>query len=217
MTHLILLLDRSSSMRETKALTLQTLNEAQTQYQQQLPPDSRYTLATFSSHQDPLLTYIFSNELLTNLHPISSDEYEPSGCTALYDALFSLLTTFENNNERTIVLIITDGQENDSRIHTREHVFDKINKLRVEKQWEFVFMGANQDAYSSGSSLGIDYNIDYQQDLSMPQLMRSVSHAISDVSRGDTTRLQRISSPPHKLARHASSNIDVLSPPVLHR
>ena len=213
-THLIILLDRSSSMYETAPLTLQMLNEAQEQYKQTLPPGSHYTLATFSSQKDPLLTFVFSHQLLSTVPQIQPDQYQPEGCTALYDALFKLIAEFENGNEKTILLIITDGQENDSRHHTRQEIFDKINKLRVERGWEFVFMGANQDAYESGSQLGIPYNIDYQQDASMPQLMRSVSHAISSASHGDHTPLLRMSSRPHKVLRQDSANLD---PPQLKR
>jgi hypothetical protein len=215
MTHLVVLLDRSTSMLPTVDLTLRTFNEAQDQYQKTLPPYSHYTLATFSSHQTPLLEYIFDHHPLTSLTPLQRHQFQPQGLTALYDALYELLTHLPN--EKTIVLILTDGQENDSRQHTRDEIFQKINQLRDEKQWEFVFLGANQDSYIAGSQLGIHYNIDFQQDESMPVLMRNVSRAISDLSQGNHQTLTRISSTHSEINVSNPCELPVLSPPLLRR
>ena len=42
-----------------------------------------------------------------------------------------------------------------------EHIKEKT-KLRQEKnKWEFVFMGANQDAWAAGGAMGIANNVNY--------------------------------------------------------
>ena len=54
-----------------------------------------------------------------------------------------------------MVVTITDGEENQSREHTR----DGIRGLVAAKQaqgWTFVFLGAGLDAYAEARSMGID-------------------------------------------------------------
>jgi ADP-heptose:LPS heptosyltransferase len=53
-----------------------------------------------------------------------------------------------------IVVIITDGEENSSKEFNITNVNATITKLR-KKGYEFVFIGANQDAIKAGAALGI--------------------------------------------------------------
>merc|ERR1712110_997695 len=74
--------------------------------------------------------------------------------TALYDAIGETLTNYENESDN-IMVILTDGEENSSRKWTQKMVQDKISKFTDEKGWIFHYLGANQDAWSVGQSIGI--------------------------------------------------------------
>ena len=52
---------------------------------------------------------------------------------------------------------ITDGKENRSTEFTKAQVFEKIAK-REKKGWNFIYLGANQDAMEEGSKIGIKLN-----------------------------------------------------------
>ncbi len=52
-------------------------------------------------------------------------------------------------------IILTDGQENSSKDWKREAIFDLIASKREKDGWEFVFLGADQDAYESGAQIGV--------------------------------------------------------------
>jgi hypothetical protein len=52
------------------------------------------------------------------------------------------------------VVIFTDGHENASRRWTAPAIFERIEGLR-EAGWTFVFAGANQDSYATGSAIGM--------------------------------------------------------------
>ena len=54
------------------------------------------------------------------------------------------------------MVIITDGQENSSREFTQEQVFTLTRQYTQEHDWQFVYLGANQDAIQVAAQMGID-------------------------------------------------------------
>ena len=52
------------------------------------------------------------------------------------------------------MIVFTDGLENASQRFDRTQVFDLI-KSRMDDDWVFVFMGANQDSYAEGRKIGL--------------------------------------------------------------
>ena len=88
----------------------------------------------------------------------------PRGGTALLDAIgktinsVGLRLSSMNESERpgkVVVIIITDGQENSSVEFKKPQVFDMITLQRETYNWQFVFLGANQDAIEEAGSLGV--------------------------------------------------------------
>ena len=53
-----------------------------------------------------------------------------------------------------MVVILTDGQENASTQFNRQRVFDLIGD-KTKEGWTFVYLGANQDAFTEAANLGI--------------------------------------------------------------
>ena len=65
-----------------------------------------------------------------------------------------------NTNEadrpgKILFLIITDGEENSSREYTLDQIREKIKLQQEAYRWDFVFLGANQDAFAGASNLNI--------------------------------------------------------------
>jgi hypothetical protein len=56
---------------------------------------------------------------------------------------------------KVIFVVITDGHENNSRVYTRSRIFEKITKIEKKHGWQFVFLGANQDAIEEAGFIGI--------------------------------------------------------------
>jgi len=54
-----------------------------------------------------------------------------------------------------LFVIMTDGEENASREFTRESVFKLIQDRQKLNDYEFIYMGANQDAYAVGMHMGL--------------------------------------------------------------
>lgn len=79
----------------------------------------------------------------------------PAGGTPLYDAAGHVINlAFEKNSKRTVIVILTDGEENTSREYTQAKIKEKVAEVTA-KGWEVVFLGANFDAakYNAGSGL----------------------------------------------------------------
>lgn len=90
--------------------------------------------------------------------PLTMGTYETGGSTALYDGIGLTITRLEQATEpadKVLVLVMTDGEENISRIWKLAPLKAKI----AEKQrqgWVFVFMGANViDVKKTAGELGI--------------------------------------------------------------
>ena len=96
--------------------------------------------------------------------PKLDDNYTPSGQTALHDAIATaidettdyLATMAESDRpSKVIVVVLTDGKENASET-PEDTVRDLVEDRREAHDWEFLFVGANQDAALTASSMGMD-------------------------------------------------------------
>lgn len=150
------LLDETGSMGTVRDATISGFNE--------------YVDTVKSKHPDALLSLrLFSTEKydkLTELTPLpvvprlSHDNYQPSGGTPLYDCVARLIRETEAATAplkpvpEVLFVIMTDGEENSSREFNRERIFKLISQ-KTELGWTFVFLGANQDAWAVGESIGV--------------------------------------------------------------
>lgn len=153
-------LDRSGSMsgeRWTTAIT--SLNEYIANLKNE-KIEGNVTITAFDSFNDASgshtrLVDLVDNQSIAYFEPLNEKIIQPGGGTPLYDAAASVMDrAIERNSERTIVLILTDGEENMSKEYTQAKIKDKV-KLLQEKKWEVIFLGANFDVakYTSGSGL----------------------------------------------------------------
>jgi uncharacterized protein YegL len=106
---------------------------------------------------------LYNNVDVQKVKKITSDEWSPRGMTALYDAIGRTINDVSREikklekserPDKILVAIVTDGQENASKEYNSEDI-KKLIKKKEEKDWKFVFLAANQDAFAVGSSLNI--------------------------------------------------------------
>jgi hypothetical protein len=90
---------------------------------------------------------------------------DPRGSTALLDAMGRLVTDAgarlaalpEDQRPGTVVVaVMTDGLENASREWTHAGVRELVDQQTQAYGWQFLYMGADQDAVEVGTRLGID-------------------------------------------------------------
>jgi hypothetical protein len=58
-------------------------------------------------------------------------------------------------SERVAFVILTDGQENASREHTRGSIHKLLAGRQEDKNWLVLYLGASPEAFQAAGSLGI--------------------------------------------------------------
>jgi hypothetical protein len=61
----------------------------------------------------------------------------------------------DDKPDKVIMVILTDGHENSSREYTRDKVQAMIKQHREELSWEFVYLGADDQAFAEAQGMGI--------------------------------------------------------------
>jgi uncharacterized protein YegL len=106
---------------------------------------------------------IYQWEPIDDAPRLSDATYTPSGRTALHDAIFFAIDDTrnqiasldaENRPDYVIVVVLTDGKENASET-PQDRVREQVKKCREKFNWEFLFIGSNQDAALTASKMGM--------------------------------------------------------------
>lgn len=111
-------------------------------------------LNTVNDHHVRLVP-LTENQSIAYYENLKHDVLQPSGMTPLFDAAAHVMDrAIENNAERTVVVIMTDGEENASKEYTQVKIKDKV-KLLESKKWEVIFLGANFDVTQYAAASGL--------------------------------------------------------------
>lgn len=163
LTEVIFILDRSGSMSHLANDVIGGFN-SMIESQKKEDGEAYITTVLFDSNYELLHDHINIKEVQS----ITSKEYYARGMTALLDAIGTTVdnvgerlfnTPEEERPEKVIVIINTDGLENDSRKYTRAKIKEMIEHQQDKYNWVFMFLGANMDAVAEASSLGIDQRL----------------------------------------------------------
>jgi uncharacterized protein YegL len=159
-THLIIVLDESGSMQSLTKATVEGVN-ALVVNQTAQPGALSTALYTF-------------NQLVkevTNFTVLTDANYIPRGSTALFDAVCTAIDnegktlaakSEDERPDKVVVVVVTDGEENASTSFTLDHVKSRVDLQRDAYKWEFVFLGANIDAFAAGKTYGFNKQSTYQ-------------------------------------------------------
>lgn len=186
-TALLLVIDRSGSMASIRDEMVDALNQ----------------LLAEQSALEGLLTVdvVIFDGVVEHTHTMADArtvriELDPRGGTALMDAIGASVQIFgqqlaalpEHARPATVqVVIVTDGHENSSREYDHDMVRDLITRQTRDYDWDFVFLGANQDAVLTARGLGIgrDSALTYDAGADgIKGMRRSTSRYLTDRRRG---------------------------------
>ena len=152
-TQVFLMLDMTSSMQANKQATMDACNE----FVEGLKADPHtrdfiFSLGVFNSNigQERVVDCV----QLDRASKLDHEHYQPAGATPLYDAMWQSMNLLEGHQGQVLFIVQTDGEENSSRIATRQQIVDRV----VEKTaagWQFVYLGCDIDAMQQAGDLGI--------------------------------------------------------------
>jgi hypothetical protein len=160
-TDITLLLDRTGSMQVVCDETIQAVNTFIAD-QKKVPGAATFTLVQFDS-QDPF-EVLQRSVNIQDAYALTAETYVPRAWTPLLDAIGrtindtgSRLSSLPESErpEKVIVAIMTDGLENASKEFTRDRILAMVKLQSETYKWQFVYLGANQDAIKEAVSLGM--------------------------------------------------------------
>ncbi len=158
-TELAFILDRSSSMESIRRAAIDGFNTF-LRDQQAAPGQQHFSLIFFDTKIETRLDSIPVAEATS----LTLESYVPCGGTALLDAIgitidrlgqrFAALPPHDRPEHVTLA-ILTDGEENSSVHHTWQDIAKRIRHQTEKYAWEFLFLGASEDAIATAAKLNI--------------------------------------------------------------
>ena len=159
LTELVFILDRSGSMAGLEADTIGGFNGM---IEKQKKEDGEAFVSTVLF--DNKIEVIHDRVKLSEIPPMTDNDYYVRGCTALLDAIGNAIKHISNIHkyartedvpEHTMFVIITDGLENASHKFSYNDIKTLIEEQKEKNGWEFLFIGANIDAVEVAEKVGI--------------------------------------------------------------
>lgn len=208
LTHIYFLLDRSGSMQSIKADTEGGFASFVEEQRTAVSGECRVTLAQFDQHYE----VVYSDKPLAEVPPL---ELQPRGSTALLDAMGRLITDAgaalaalpeEQRPGTVVVAVMTDGHENASKEWTHPAIKALVEQQTSTYNWQFLYMGADQDAIEVGASIGVpaDYAVTYGRGKAR-EAMAATSRKVAGL------RAARVANPAAMAAGYTAAERDELA------
>ncbi|MDX6402846.1 MAG: hypothetical protein QOH70_301 [Blastocatellia bacterium] len=159
-THIAVLLDRSGSMGSVKDETISGFNYFLKE-QKATGDNASFTLVQFDSESTDVM---HEARPVRDVPDLNGDTYQPRGSTPLLDALGETINSTgrtlaaipePNRPDKVVFVVITDGEENASHKFKKSQVKEMIDHQTAKYNWQFVYLGANQDAFAEAGAIGI--------------------------------------------------------------
>ncbi len=148
-------LDKSGSMQSIQEATISGFNEFKNS-QAAEDGEAFFTLTLF----DTVFSTVCEAVPVREVMDLDRTTYVPDGMTALFDAIGHTMRITDDfvaahKPDQVLFVIMTDGMENASREFSGERIFQMIEDRQKLAEYEFIYLGANQDSYAVGRQMGV--------------------------------------------------------------
>ena len=159
-TEMVFIIDKSGSMSGLESDTIGGFN-SNIKQQRETGENVLVTAVFF----DTTFKTLYDRVNISEIENMTTKDYCPGGGTALCDAVGNTINRIkyaqqylkkDERPDKTMFVIITDGQENSSREFSSSKVKELITEQKQKHDWEFLFLGANMDAVETANTYGID-------------------------------------------------------------
>lgn len=170
-SHIVFVLDDSASMQSCKEATISGYNEYLKMQKKDAEENKIITFASLYKFDGDNVNCVFNHIDVNEVEELTEKTYNPRGMTNLHDAIGGVMTQVNTqlaeskkaDRDSVIITILTDGQENSSRTFNDATIKQMVERAEG-KNWGFMFLGANIDAFAAGSSIGFNVNNTIQYD-----------------------------------------------------
>jgi len=161
---IITIIDASGSMESLTYDTIGGYNSFIREQYKSLGEDVLVSLVLFNTKSEN----VYSGVKISQVPKLTENEYRATGGTALVDTVCKTINDVgyrlskmneTERPEKVIISILTDGEENSSIEFKTNDLKEMIEHQRSRYNWEFVFLGANQDSFLVADSYGISRNM----------------------------------------------------------
>jgi len=145
-------------MESCKESTVTGFNEF-IRSQKKIPGEATVKLVQFDDQYETVF-----DKRLEDCPELNQSTFMPRGSTALLDAQGRTIVELgqelaalpkQERPSKVIVVTLTDGLENASQHYNLEKIGELIREQRDKYHWDFVFLGANQDAIETAAAMNI--------------------------------------------------------------
>lgn len=201
LSHIIFVLDESSSMSSCWDQTISGYNEYLKAQKEDAEKTGIKTLVSLYKFNGYNVDCIFDRQDVQEVQSLDKTSYRPSGGTNLLDAMGGVMMKInllladkkKADRESVIITVLTDGEENQSRTFRNSDIKAMVEKAEG-KNWGFMFLGANIDAFHAGAALGFNYNNTMQfSTANAAETMRGASAMTSRMKSAYATGLDTLS------------------------
>ena len=153
----LIIMDESGSMQSIKKEAIDNVNETiQTIRSAQKKHDDQEHYVSLVTFNDDVKT-VYECVAVDEVKELTAETYQPSCCTALYDAMGISLNALRKKvaeDDKVLVTVVTDGYENSSKEYSGKAIKTLVDELKA-KDWVFAYIGANQDVEAVAASISI--------------------------------------------------------------
>jgi uncharacterized protein with von Willebrand factor type A (vWA) domain len=147
-THIVSILDRSGSMASRANDVIGGYNAFLEEQKGLALPGDTWSLTLF----DDEVTRLLDRVPLERVPKLTPETYRVRGSTALYDAIGQTLSPRADAlepDERGVVVIATDGEENASRAWTLDRVKELLDRCERSGAWTVVYLGVSVEHFTA--------------------------------------------------------------------
>ncbi|WP_378956266.1 VWA domain-containing protein [Pelosinus sp. sgz500959] len=158
-TYVKIVLDRSGSMAIAQKETIGAFNE-QVQELRKMTKDGMETYVSLITFNSDVLS-VLENVSVDVVKELTANDYKPDGMTALFDAVHAALDEglaqqdSQDANTAFLLVIITDGEENQSRKANKKNLAERLQAVQATKRWTVTYLGARKNLHVLATDLNI--------------------------------------------------------------
>lgn len=153
-THVFMVVDKSGSMMPLQADVIGGFNT----YINKLAEDTKHEFRITAILFDTSVRRYCDAKKPAQVPAMDSHSYSAGGGTALYDAVGDAIhdagRVTIKPEDKVLVVIMTDGQENASREYTTNAIRYRIED-REKQGWEFLYIGQGLNTWQQAQGMGV--------------------------------------------------------------